>query len=369
MITLNFLEEFDFFCGVPDSQLRLLCDYLDNKYNSSKNHIVAANEGNAVAIAAGYHLATNRVPVVYMQNSGEGNAVNPITSLVNEKVYNIPIFFIIGWRGEPGVHDEPQHAFQGEITLELLDVLKIPYFVVSKETTDKELAETLNIFGKNLKDGKQVALIIKKGAIQSNIKVEYKNNAEIKREDAIAEIVKYADDDAIISTTGKASRELFEIREKIDKNHSRDFLTVGSMGHTAAIGLGIALNTNKRVWVIDGDGSLLMHMGVLPIIANISPKNFVHIVINNGAHETVGGMKLNSNCSFADIALSAGYKNTKKVKTLSELKDALAEIKNKNELTLLEIFCSIGSRVDLGRPTIAPEKNKLNFMEFLRQFN
>ena len=319
MVTLEFLDRYDFFVGVPDSQLRQVCDYLVEKYNSDrKHHIIAANEGNAVAIAAGYHIATKKVPVVYMQNSGEGNAINPIASLLNEKVYAIPMLFIIGWRGEPGVHDEPQHIFQGEITTKLLDDLDIKYLILSNEITNEELDRKLNEFDDDLKNGKQVAIIVKKNSIINDKKVKYENTNTIIREDAIREIVKIAGEDIIVSTTGKASRELFEIREERHEKHEKDFLTVGCMGHASSIALGIALQKESRVWIIDGDGAALMHLGAMPILAAIKPKNVVHVIVNNEAHETVGGMELNAKCNYKELGKVLGYDKTYSMADLKE---------------------------------------------------
>jgi phosphonopyruvate decarboxylase len=240
----------DFFCGVPDSQLRPLCDYLMETYGiNSKHHIIAANEGNCTAIAAGYHLSTGKVPVVYMQNSGEGNIINPVASLLNDKVYAIPMIFIIGWRGEPGVHDEPQHIYQGEVTIKLLDDMNIKTFIVGKETTDEEIATAMIEFYKLLNKGKQVAFVVRKGAITYDGKVEYSNNNLMSREEIVRHIVNVSGSDPIISTTGKASRELFEIRVANGQCHKYDFLTVGSMGHSSSIALGIAINKPQaRIW-------------------------------------------------------------------------------------------------------------------------
>ena len=281
----------DFYAGVPDSQLKALCNYLISTYGvNGKNHVIAANEGNAVGLAAGYHLATGKTPVVYMQNSGEGNVINPVASLLNDKVYGIPCIFVVGWRGEPNVHDEPQHIFQGEVTCELLDVMDIKYMVIAKDTQDEEVESKMREFNALLESGKQVAFVVKKGALEFDGKVKYSNDNKMLREEVIKHIVKVTGDDFIVSTTGKASRELFEIREANGEGHGKDFLTVGSMGHSSSIALEIALQKpDKKIWIIDGDGAALMHMGAMAVLAANAPKNVVHIIINNGAHETVGG--------------------------------------------------------------------------------
>ena len=358
----------DFYTGVPDSQLKALCNYLINTYGIDQHHhIIAANEGNCTALAAGYHLATGKVPVVYMQNSGEGNIINPVASLLNDKVYAIPEIFIIGWRGEPGVHDEPQHIYQGEVTLKLLDDMDIANFVITKETTEEELAEQMKKFRKILKLGKSVAFVVKKGALSYSEKVVYKNVHSMCREDIIKHIVKFSKEDPIVSTTGKASRELFEIREANAQGHKYDFLTVGSMGHSSSIALGIALNKpDKKIWCIDGDGAALMHLGSMAVIGANKPNNLIHIVINNSAHETVGGMPtVAGSINIVKIAEACGYKYAKSVDNFETLDKELEVIKNKNELSLLEIKCSIGAREDLGRPTTTPIENKVAFMKNL----
>ena len=358
----------DFYTGVPDSQLKALCNYLINTYGiDKKHHIIAANEGNCTALAAGYHLATGKVPVVYMQNSGEGNIINPVASLLNDKVYAIPEIFIIGWRGEPGVHDEPQHIYQGEVTIKLLDDMDIANFVIAKETTEDELSKQMEIFRTILAQGKSVAFVVKKGALSYSEKVVYINDNTMCREDIIKHIVKFSGDDPIISTTGKASRELFEIREVNNQGHKYDFLTVGSMGHSSSIALGVALNKpNKKIWCIDGDGAALMHLGSMAVIGANKPSNLVHIVINNSAHETVGGMPtVAGSVDIVKIAQACGYKYAKSVDNFDDLDKEVETIKNKNELSLLEIKCSIGARKDLGRPTTTPIANKIAFMNNL----
>ncbi len=360
----------DFYTGVPDSQLKALCDYLIDKYGTDKNHhIIAANEGNSVGIAAGYHLSTGKVPVVYMQNSGEGNAINPITSLINDKVYAIPEIFIIGWRGEPNVHDEPQHIFQGQITLKLLDDLDIDYCILSKDTTEEEVTKQMIKFNHLFEQGKSVAFVVKKGALTYSKKIEYKNNASITREEAIKHIINNCDNDFIVSTTGKASRELFEIREQNKQGHNYDFLTVRSMGHCSSIALGVALNIpNKKIWCIDGDGSILMHMGSLAVIGKIKPNNLIHIVLNNFSHETVGGMPtVSDGINLIEIAKACGYEHTVSVDNCEDLDKELNNIKNINVLSFIEIKCLIGSRKDLGRPTLLPTDNKKQFMQMLKK--
>lgn len=362
----------DFYTGVPDSQLKVLCDYLINKYGiDQKHHIIAANEGNCVALAAGYHLATCKVPVVYMQNSGEGNIINPVTSLLNDKVYAIPIIFIIGWRGEPGSHDEPQHIYQGEITIKLLEDVDIKPYIISKETTESELKKVMKDFRNILANGKDVAFVIRNGVFSYDKDAEYRNSNTITREEIIQHIVKFSDEDPIISTTGKASRELFETRILNNQSHKYDFLNVGSMGHSSSIALGIAINKPKtKVWCIDGDGSVLMHMGSMAVIGANAPKNLIHIVINNAAHETVGGMPtVAEKIDFVSIAKACGYTNAISVNNFKDLDKALEYAKYNDFLTMIEVKCTIDARVDLGRPNVTTLENKVNFMEHLKKIN
>lgn len=360
----------DFFTGVPDSQLKALCNYLMHTYGiDPKHHIIAANEGNCTALAAGYHLATGKIPVVYMQNSGEGNIINPLASLLNDKVYAIPVIFIIGWRGEPGIHDEPQHIYQGEVTVKLLDDMGIASFAIGKDTTDEEVAAKMAEFREILATGKDVAFVIRKEAISYDEKVKYKNDNTMLREEIIQHIVKASGEDPIVSTTGKASRELFETRVANEQSHKYDFLTVGSMGHSSSIALGVAINKpNQRIWCVDGDGAVLMHMGSMAVIGANKPKNLIHVVINNGAHETVGGMPtVAGSVDLVAIAKACGYPNAVCVDNFADLDKELEEAKVRKELSMIEVKCSIGARNDLGRPTTTALENKQGFMEYLRE--
>lgn len=358
----------DFYTGVPDSQLKALCNYLMDVYGiDPKHHIIAANEGNCTALAAGYHLATGKVPVVYMQNSGEGNIINPVASLLNDKVYAIPVIFVIGWRGEPGVHDEPQHIYQGEVTLRLLEDMDIAAFVIGKETTEEELAARMAEFREILASGKDVAFVVRKGALTDAPKVIYRNENTMVREEIIRHIVRASGEDPIVSTTGKASRELFEIRVANGQSHKYDFLTVGSMGHSSSIALGVALQKpEQRIWCVDGDGAVLMHMGAMAVMGANKPQNLIHVVINNGAHETVGGMPtVAGGIDLVAVAKACGYPLAVCVDSFEALDRELGAAKNRSELSLIEVKCSIGAREDLGRPTTTALENKRNFMAYL----
>jgi phosphonopyruvate decarboxylase len=362
----------DFFTGVPDSQLKALCNYLMNEYGiDSRHHIIAANEGNSVALAAGYHLATGKIPAVYMQNSGEGNVINPIASLLDHNVYAIPVIFIIGWRGEPGVHDEPQHIYQGAVTLKLLEDMNIRYFIIDKDTSENEVKKAMEIFRTSLAAGKDVAFIVRKGAFSYGEKVRYKNANKMIREEIIQHIVTVSKEDLIVSTTGKISRELFEARIAKGQSHKYDFLTVGSMGHSSSIALGVAINKPEaKVWCIDGDGAILMHMGAMAVLGAISPKNMVHVVINNEAHETVGGMPTVMNkIDLVAVAKACNYPFAVCVDNYDDLDRELERAKKCNKLSLIEVKCAIGARDDLGRPTTTTLENKQNFMNYIQTIN
>lgn len=364
--------EADFYTGVPDSQLKALCNYLMNTYGINPNHhIIAANEGNCVALAAGYHLATGKVPVVYMQNSGEGNIINPVASLLNEKVYAIPVIFIVGWRGEPGIHDEPQHIYQGEVTVKLLEDMGIASFAVGKNTTIEEVIASMAEFRKILATGKDVAFVIRKDALSYDKKIKYENDNTMLREEIINHIVKASGEDPIISTTGKASRELFEIREAHNQSHKYDFLTVGSMGHSSSIALGVAINKPEQlIWCIDGDGAVLMHMGAMAVIGANKPSNLIHVVINNGAHETVGGLPtVAGQIDLVSVARACGYPNAVMVDNYKDLDTELEKAKNKKILSFIEVKCGLGARDNLGRPTTSAIENKSGFMSYLEKLN
>lgn len=368
----DFIKEIsaDFYAGVPDSQLKALCNWLIDTYgNDPTHHVIAANEGNAAALAAGYHLATGKVPVVYMQNSGEGNIINPLASLLSTDVYAIPCVFVIGWRGEPGVHDEPQHVQQGKVTLGLMEVMGVPTFVIDKETTETELAEAMDGFRAELAEGRSVAFVVRKGALEYDGSPEYKNDNPMLREDIVRHIVAVSGDDPIVSTTGKTSRELFEVREARGEDHSRDFLTVGSMGHASSIALGMALQKpGQRVWCVEGDGAVEMHMGALAVIGKVQPGNLVHVVINNAAHESVGGQPTAmGGVDLVAIAKAVGYPNATSVATPEELDAALHDAVSHGGPTFIEAKSAIGSRPDLGRPTTTPQQNKRVFMDHLQR--
>ncbi|MGE5633329.1 MAG: phosphonopyruvate decarboxylase [Caulobacteraceae bacterium] len=360
----------DFYTGVPDSQLKALCDTIYEKHGVGKRHIVAANEGAAVGLAAGHYIAAGKPAMVYLQNSGIGNIINPVTSLLDEKVYGIPCVFVVGWRGEPGVKDEPQHAFQGEITVELLELVKIKCFILSRDTEEDEFLGFVRQSAAVIAEGKSVAFVVRKGALVSAVSPGYGNSNLMKREDAIRVIIDNAGDgDAFVSTTGKTSRELFEIREAMKCGHEKDFLTVGSMGHSSMIALGIALEApEKRVWCIDGDGAVVMHMGSMLVMAKAGCRNLIHIVFNNGAHESVGGMPVAfGKTDFCSLAKAAGYDLCLKCSNQAELEESLKVAMKTDGTCFIEVMVALGSRENLGRPTVSPKENKVALMNFLKE--
>ena len=361
-------EGVDFYTGVPDSLLKNICAYITDHFDDRHN-IIAANEGGAVALAAGYHLATGKVGCVYMQNSGEGNAVNPLASLTDKEVYHIPLLLLIGWRGRPGVHDEPQHVKQGKITTGLLNVMGINYEVLSKEEEQaaKQIDKAMHSIRKT---GCAYALVVEKDTfdsytLQNTAREEY----EMSREEAIQTVAASIPSDAIIvSTTGMISRELFEYRTAMGQGHERDFLTVGSMGHASMIALGIALQHPKRkVYCFDGDGASIMHMGNMAIVGSRHPDNYVHVVFNNGAHDSVGGQPtVGHTIDLVEIAYAMHYEHAVCVWTPSQLKEALEDMQS-DGLQLIEVRVKRGNRKDLGRPTTTPIQNKEALMAFLKQ--
>ena len=360
----------DFFTGVPDSQLKPLCDTLFDRYNCSEKHIVAANEGAAVALASGHYLATGKPALVYMQNSGIGNAVNPVCSLTNDKVYAIPMLFVVGWRGKPGVHDEPQHVFQGEITVKLLELLEIKTFILTKDTSDDDFEAIGSEIRKVISSGQSAAIVVEKDALQTEVKPDFNNSFSMTREEALGVIIQKSEDsDIFVSTTGKMSRELFETREKLNQGHSKDFLTVGSMGHSVMIAAAIALKKkNRRVFCLDGDGALLMHGGSLAVNGTLACPNMIHIVINNRAHESVGGMPTAAaHIDLVAMALSCGYKKSFRAGNEDELKAILEKLNNSDGPVFVEVNTNIKSRKDLGRPTTTPVQNRDAFMNFLKK--
>lgn len=356
----------NFFTGVPDSLLKDICGYIDDN-TSKEEHLISANEGTAFATAFGYHMATDSIPMVYMQNSGLGNIVNPLTSLADKDVYSIPMLLMIGWRGEPGVKDEPQHIKMGRVTEGLLNEMEVPTFIIDSQSDCSELIR--QAVTKAQSESKPVVILVKKNSFSAyKSKVKKEQYGSLSREDAIEAVLKgLRTDDIVVSTTGKTSRELYELRlsrsEKV-----RDFLTVGGMGHTSSIAMGIALGAkNKRIVCLDGDGSVLMHMGALTNIGDQSPKNFIHIVLNNSAHDSVGGQStVASNIKFDEVFKACGYRNYFCANNSEDIETILLDIQDNAGPLLFEIRIKTGARSDLGRPKSTPVENKIAFMEKIK---
>jgi len=364
-------HDVEFFSGVPDSLLKNICSYISD-HTSPKNHIIAANEGNALALGIGYHLATGKLPFIYMQNSGLGNVVNPLLSLADPDVYSIPMLLLIGWRGEPCVNDEPQHKKQGRITLKMLETMEVPYKVLSVDTSDEQALEIIEQASREAsKNNMPYAIVVKKGSFSEyKLKKDEHANFPLFREDAIKIIVDNVDDiDILVSTTGVASRELFEYREELKQGHEKDFLTVGGMGHANQIALGIALQRPDRsVFCLDGDGAALMHLGSIAVNGNVECDNFKHIVFNNGAHDSVGGQPtVGYSTNFQSIAKASGYDLVFRAETEKEVLDCIKKLKVSKGKVFLEIRVKKGFRKNLGRPITTPKKNKQSLMKFIKE--
>ncbi len=355
------------FAGVPDSLLKDICAYVTDHTPPERN-VITPNEGSAVALAMGHYLATGKVGLVYLQNSGVGNTVNPITSLTAPEVYGIPMLLLVGWRGRPGEHDEPQHVKMGAVTLETLAAIGVPTTILPDEIGEAKAA-----LAGALEDAKRRsaphALVVKKGTFDA-YKLERKdeNPYTMSREAAIERVVASLPKDAcVVATTGMPSRELFEIREKRAEPHESDLLTVGGMGHASQIALGVALERAARpVYCLDGDGAVLMHLGGLTTIGQLAPKNYKHVVLNNGAHDSVGGQPTVAfSVDLPAIARAAGYRHAWLATNEDELTKALSELSASEGPALLEVRVKKGARKDLGRPTMSPSDLKRAFSKFL----
>lgn len=360
----------NFFAGVPDSLLKDFCAYVSDNADK-KNHFIAANEGNALSLGIGHYLSTSNLPLIYMQNSGLGNIINPMLSLADSDVYSIPMILLIGWRGEKGIKDEPQHKKQGRITEELLKIMEVPYEIIGPDSdpeVTKYLLKDLIALSKIKKN--PCAILVKQNTFDDyKLKKNKIYKKPLFREEAIEQILKQITlNEILISTTGVTSRELFELRKNNNSGHEKDFLTVGGMGHASQIALGIALEKKHRdVFCLDGDGAFLMHMGSIAINGSSNCKNFKHIVFNNSAHDSVGAQPtVADELDILKIASSCGYKWTKRTQSLKDLNKKLNELKSIDGPALLEIQVRSGFRKNLGRPTNSPEKNKNLFMNFLK---
>ena len=355
--------------GVPDSLLKSFCAYVADHPQEVRN-LTAANEGNAIGLACGHYLATGRPALVYMQNSGQGNTVNPLLSLMDEEVYRIPVLLLIGWRGEPGIKDEPQHAKQGQVTLSLLETMGIEFSILAEDET--EATQQIQTACAYLKQkSKPYALIARKNSFDTyKLQQQAPHLADLSREQAICTVAGHASqDDIFIASTGHISRELYEYRANHQQTHSSDFLTVGGMGHASSIALGIALSRpERRVICMDGDGAFLMHMGAAAIIGNTAATNLRHIVFNNSAHDSVGGQPtVAGNINIEQIAIGCGYKAYFKARTEAELHELMPTFLATSGPVMLEVCVSCGARSDLGRPKEKPAENKQSFMHFAEE--
>lgn len=384
-------QEVNFFTGVPDSLLKSFCAYVTD--TCGDNHVIAANEGGAVGLAAGHYLATGKLALVYMQNSGQGNAVNPLASLADPDVYSIPMVLLVGWRGEPGVKDEPQHVKQGKVTISLFETLGIPTEVLPDDET-AALGLTQRMVEKAKAESRPVALIVRKGLFEEyKLQNKEEDISTLRREAAIEGILRALPEDAVVvSTTGMISREVYETRERLGQGHERDFLTVGSMGHAIMIALGIAkAQPNRKVYCLDGDGASIMQMGNMAIAGQSGCENLTHIVLNNSAHDSVGGQPtVAGKIDFEKIAGELGYNVLQSpqdqfvggkdlgvdeiasgmewlVTTEKQFEEhkpnCYDDLPKKPNFILLKV--AKGARKDLGRPKESPQVNKKLYMETL----
>lgn len=335
----------EFFTGVPDSYLNGFCNFLLNNIDNN-HHVIAANEGNAIGIAAGHYFATGEVPVVYMQNSGIGNAINPLASLADENVYGVPMILVIGWRG-PGEAKHPQHKLQGEITTKLLEIMNIPYNILEGELQDIEyIVKKAVDTARNTR--KPYGLIVPKGILDGEKGNNKDFNYPLSREEAIEVVLDHMPEDTVYcTTTGRATRELYFLREKRGESKENDFLNVGAMGHNSSVALGIALESKQRkVVVLDGDSAAIMHMGAMTTISKYNLKNYIHIILNNGAHESVGGQPSAGHLiDFTAIAKACGYKTWKKpIEDKEELIEAIEQLGNEDSPVFLDVRIHKGLR-------------------------
>ena len=361
----------DFYTGIPDSQMEHFCNCLVGRFGTAGRHIMPANEGNCAGIAAGYHLATGKVPVIYMQNSGLGNFMNPFVSMLSDRLFGLPCLLIVGWKGEPGKPEQPQHMFQGELTEGTLELLGIPYAVLEKGMDEGSFRSMLTGLLPALDKGRCAAILVRDGAITSDGYVKKEASRGMSREYAIERIISAAPEDAFVATTGKTSRELYEIRERLALSHNRGFLVIGSMGHASSVALGVALNKpDIKVWCLDGDGSVLMHMGAFAAIGTSSPGNLMHVILNNCTYDSVGGQPtMASGIDFLKIAEACGYNACFQADSPKELEISLAAAKACTGPVLIEAMVSNGSRDELGWPKASPRDAKLAFMSFLQDGN
>ncbi len=360
-------EGISFYTGVPDSLLKNFLQYVQD-HTAGEQHIITANEGLALALASGYYLQSGKLPLVYLQNSGLGNLVNPLSSLADQEMYGVPMILLIGWRGEPGIPDEPQHRKMGAITVPLLEVLGVPVFKLDQQSIDP-----LQIVSTAIQTAREkqnpVALLLSADIFE---KVQYEKTTipatlSLQRESVIRELIKtLSGDETVICTTGKSGREFDEQNKAAGNKIKKYFLSVGAMGHASHIALGIHLQSPSKTILIDGDGALLMHMGALPTISHFANKNFIHLLINNGCHESVGGQPTEAfRVDCTAIARASGYQHTFLIRNEQELNHWLQNSLSSSDTQFVEIRTNAISRPDLGRPAGDPQDWKNDFMSHL----
>jgi phosphonopyruvate decarboxylase len=355
-----------FFTGVPDSLLKEFCACVTVSLKP-EDHVIAANEGASVGLAIGHYIGTGSLPLVYLQNSGLGNTVNPLLSLASPEVYGTPMLIMLGWRGEPGKKDEPQHVHQGRVMVKMLEDMDLPVVVLSDDIAEAE-AQTKAAAQQARDINGPVALVVKKGTFDKFAAPKAEADLPMGREEAIMAAAETLEDNAaVICTTGMPSRELFEFRARNNAGHHRDFLTVGGMGHASQIALGLAMaQTDRPVYCFDGDGAALMHMGSMAITGQSGAKNLIHLVFNNGVHGSVGGQPtVGFDIDMPTIATACGYATAQRVTTKEDLQSAIAAARATDGVTFIEVQVRPGNRADIGRPTSTPAQNKVAMMKFL----
>jgi phosphonopyruvate decarboxylase len=356
------------YTGVPDSLLKQFGKHVMGAL-PREQHVITANEGAAVGLAMGHYLRTQRPALVYLQNSGFGNTVNPLLSLADPDVYGTPMLLLVGWRGQPGVKDEPQHVKQGRVMTDLVEAMGLPFAVLPTDAAEADavLETAVATASEQLTP---YVLLVEKGTFADAAGDEDTPASDLpSREEAlIATAEAIGEGPIIISTTGMLSRELFEHRERSGTDPSRDFLTVGGMGHASSIALGVALQEPEReVWCLDGDGALLMHGGTLAVIADHAPRTYLHVVFNNGVHDSVGGQPTSIHTvDVPALARASGYRHAARVDDLGDIPGAVAELRRHDGPSLLEVRVRPGNREGIGRPTRTPAQSKAAFMAAVR---
>lgn len=359
---------FDFYSGVPCSFLKYLINYAINECD----YVMAANEGDAVATSAGAYLAGKK-SVVLMQNSGLTNATSPLTSL--NYSFQLPVLGFVSLRGEPGLNDEPQHELMGQITGEMLTSMQVEWEYLANDI--EEAKKQLQRANDAIENNKTFFFVVKKGTFDEvalkpqNLTTTFAK--EIKhsnlpeglptRTQALEVISNWADNKtALLATTGKSGRELFEIEDK-----PNNLYMVGSMGCISSMALGLAMaNPSKKSVAIDGDGAALMRMGNLGTNGYYHPDNLLHILLDNNTHDSTGGQAtISQNIDFAMVAHATGYPVAIKVNTIDELREELNNWSANPKATFIHLRIAKGSPKELGRPTIKPFEVKERLMNFL----